>query len=302
MRKSMNASATKDQWKEWNLRGFIPGPEEKEEDFLRRIDFCECLENKLVEKVGASLPFTLGDTQSKVILKESFALTEKLYGIAPDWVPLFFSNHQLAPWHGGCAWIFQLDEESPTAAFLQLRARFKEQKTYLGLYHRKELVAHELAHIGRMMYEEPKFEELLAYQTAGRSWRKWLGPIVQSSKESLFFMAALGLYIITILALMSVDHPVVGQVSFGFQIFFLGIVLLALGRVVWYQSLYSRCFKKLEKICTHPAHLIYRLTDDEIKLFGGLSLHDIKQAIESKTSFRWDFLRYNYPLDKNTQG
>ena len=285
--------AHQDKWTEWNGRGFIPGSNESEADFFRRIEFCEQLEKLLEEKVGASLPFR-SDSKAHKILQESLEETKTLFGIAPEWVPLFFNNHQLAPWHGGCAWIFQLDDTTPTAAFLQLRARFRDHETYLKIYQRKELVAHELAHIGRMMYEEPQFEELFAYQTSTTPWRRWLGPLIRSSKESFFFISALGLYLITLLALTSIEHPMAKTVSTGFQLFFIFLVLLALGRVVWIQSVYQRCLKKLEWYA-EPTHLAYRLKDEEIKKFASMSSEEVRAYVDNQQSFRWHFLNHIYP-------
>ena len=117
----------------------------------------------------------------------------RIYGFAPHWVPLFFSNYQLAPWHGGCAWIFQLNDNTPYAAFLQLRSAFRTQKRYLGMYERTELIAHEMAHIGRMMFEEPEFEEIIAFQSSTNRFRRFFGPLFRSSKESMLFVIVLGL-------------------------------------------------------------------------------------------------------------
>ncbi len=151
-RKNMTAeNGNENQWSEWNSEGFIPGPDEAEEEFRKRVAYCQNLEHHLIQQTGADFPFDLNDEASKMILEEALPQVEELYGIAPRWVPLFFSNHQLAPWHGGCAWIFQLDENSPASAFLQLRAKFRNSPTYLGLYNRNELIVHELAHVGRMV-------------------------------------------------------------------------------------------------------------------------------------------------------
>ncbi len=112
----------KENWfPHWNSRGFIPGPQETEAKFEERIAFCENLEKSLREK-GQEFPFQLEEEKSEEALREAFAITEPLYGVQPDWILLFFSNFQLAPWHGASTWIFQLTENSPTAAFLQLRA------------------------------------------------------------------------------------------------------------------------------------------------------------------------------------
>ena len=42
-----------------------------------------------------------------------------------------------------------------------------------------------------MKFEEPQFEELLAYRNSPAAWRRWLGPIVEAPWESLLFMLSL---------------------------------------------------------------------------------------------------------------
>ena len=295
----MSKEINSNQWKEWNAQGLIPGPDETETAFTERVVFCQNLEQNLAQKVGADLPFEVGDQTSRDLLKEALPLTQELYGICPQWTPLFFSNHQLAPWHGGCAWIFQLDEQTPTAAFLQLRARFRSSQTYLGIYHRKELMAHELAHVGRMLYQEPQFEEIFAYQSSPSQWRRWLGPIVQSSKESLFFILLLGVVILTDFALLSVHNESAIMIAWWIKLIPLIFIALALGRLVRRYYLFKNCLRNLE-ILYQPKtakHLLYRLRDSEIKQFAQLSPSKIRDFMETaeQNSFRWRFLKALYP-------
>lgn len=285
------------QWQEWNVQGFIPGPEESEEAFRERIAYCQDLENNLKNVIEAQLPFETQDPQSKVILEQTLPLTQSLYGIRPQWVPLFFGNHQLSPWHGGCAWIFQLNDQTPTAAFLQLRAKFRNFSTFLGTYHRRELIAHELAHVGRMMYEEPQFEEFFAYESSPSRWRRWLGPIVQSSKESLFFILLLALVIMTDFALFSIG-PKIAAVAWWMRLLPIVVIALALGRLTYRHYILKRCLKKLERISPplQAKHFLYRLRDSEIKQFSALPLEKIEKLINefSQNNFRWQFLKTLY--------
>ncbi len=289
------------QWKAWNRQGLIPGLEETEEAFKARAFFCLALEQELVKKVGADLPFDAGDQASQEILKEGTIITSDLYGIAPGWVPIFFNNYQLAPWHGGCAWIFQLDEQTPTSAFLQLRAGFRKQKSYLALYDRQELIAHELAHVGRMMYHEPQFEEILAYRSSSSCWRRWLGPIVQSSKESLLFIFILGAVLMADLALLVLDQPINAGALWGLKLAPLALIAFALMRLIYKQWLFTRCEKKLEELyanASDAAHLLYRLSDGEIRHFAHSTTGSIKAFMQEQAthSFRWQFLLGLYPL------
>lgn len=285
--------SSEEKWVEWNKLGFIPGPEESEEEFSQRVDYCQNLPFHLTQQTRAEFPFKEWDEESNIFLEEAFPLTEELYGIKPTWVPLFFSNYQLSPWHGGCAWIFQLKENSPTAAFLQLRAAFRQFPLYLKLYKRKELMAHELSHVGRMVYEEPHFEEVLAYQSSS-GWRKWLGPLVQSSKESLFFIILLGFVMMVNLALLSVGSSLA---PYAWMIPLL-IIFLGLVRLWKRHRSYRRCLTTLCSLMPEKKarHLIYRLRDEEIEKFSWFSPFQIEDFIHASSllSFRWNFLKTVY--------
>jgi hypothetical protein len=281
----------------WNQQGLIPGPEETKEDFEKRAHFCLNLQKHLAEQ--ANLPFT-EDDHDQNFLHEAFVKTQLLYGIAPTWTPVFFSNYQLTPWHAGCAWIFQIGENTPMAAFLQLRSQFRKKSTYLGLYQRSELMAHELAHVGRMLYQEPQFEEILAYRSSISPWRRWLGPIIQSSKESLFFILLLGLLIMTNLASMTLNYTFMSWLN----LLPLILITIALIRLSQRQRQFTDCLKKLEALYGSlqiAQHLIYRLSDKEIKFFAASNPLIIKNFIKQQLthSFRWGFLHTIYPFKED---
>lgn len=284
-------------WKKWNALGFIPGPNETKTEFEKRVAFCQNLEEHF-RQTCSPLPIESAEEATKHILDEAIPEAEELYGIAPRWVPLFFSNHQLTSWQGGCAWIFQLDENTPTAAFLQLRNRFRNVSAYFGLYQRSELIVHELAHVGRMLYEEPQFEEIFAYQSSSSRWRRWLGPLFQSSKESLLFVILLGVAILADFALMSsgINSP---MIVWGIELAPVILVALALLRLSFRLSCLKRCLKKLSSLfsVSTARHFIYRLRDAEIKQFSRMDPSEIRDFIHasSSRSFRWEFLKALYP-------
>lgn len=287
-------------WKTWNQQGLIPGPNETEEAFLQRVIFCQNLKHEFLQWLGKELPFSEEDQTNQYVLEEAWPLTKELYGIAPTWVPLFFNNYQLAPWHGGCAWIFQFDPSSPTSAFLQLRKHFQTAALYLGIYQRKELIAHEIAHVGRMAYEEPQFEEIFAYQTSFSRWRQWLGPLFQSDKETLLFS-----FFLFIPLIVSMIFTL--ELKFAFMLFILPFAFLffGLGRLYYRHQLLRDCQKNLEALYSNPSaarHLLYRLRDSEIREFAALPPTEIKAWIKARLphSFRWQFLNTLYPLSTLT--
>lgn len=293
-------------WKQWNEQGLIPGPGETQEEFIKRVQFCQNLSNELKVKSHNQPPFDLTATASENIYEDAFHLSYKLHGITPWWVPIVFSNYQLSTWHGGCAWIFQLDKDTPTSGFLQLRKNFQNRCWYMGIYNRRELIVHELAHVGRMLYQEPVFEEILAYRSSDSKFRRYFGPIVQSSSESLLFTILLGLVLIADLILLFFNIPFASTIALWLLILPFTLLILAIIRIIKRQAQFHNCLKNLKKIYkSHKIakHFIYRLTDKEIILFSKMKPSEIATYIQSHhfSSFRWEFLYYNYPIPKAEQ-
>lgn len=286
------------KWLVLNGIGLFPGKEESEEAFLKRAAFCQNLNSFLREKEELKdiFPFTVFP-ESRSILEESFSCSSALYGIKPGWIPLIFDNTRLLPWHAGCAWIFQLDATSPTATLLQCRKNFLKQQTYLYLYKRSELIAHELAHAGRMMYEEPKYEEFFAYQSSASFLRRLFGPIFESSKETLLFI--ISLFIVLVADLAAAVSGLSWQIATLPKIFVLFLVLAGCLRLFWRQAIYRLCLKVSTLILkdrAKAAHFVYRLTDSEILLFSRSSKQKVVDYIEKQasTNFRWKFLKEIY--------
>lgn len=256
-----------------NLQGIIPGPGESEEGFLSRAAYCRQLHSRCRSDYESLLPCIEESGASQNVLNEAFQITRPLYGIAPVWIPMAFSNYKLAPWHGGSAWIFQAEEDSPTGAFMQLRQQFRHQKKYLGLYRRDELIAHELAHVGRMMFEEPQFEELLAYRCSFSPMRRWLGPIVQASWESLLFMLSLLLLLILDLYLQAVGEIETYQLLLWAKLIPLSLLVLGAIRLCRRQRVFKTCLAHLKSTLndkTAANAVIFRLTDKEIHQFAAM--------------------------------
>jgi hypothetical protein len=222
----------------WKKRGLIPGPQETEEAFLAR-----------VSQVSSS--------EGQEDWEGAHQVTQKLFDFSIDWVPVSFSNQKLPFWEGAATWI----DAMPS---IQVREGFKKGR-YLG-YELTEVLAHEFVHVARTAFEEPEFEELLAYQTS-RSWfRRKLGPAFQKPWESLAFVLSLGI------------------ASFGH----LWLPLLLIGglgtRLVRAHRMLGQCLGKM------PLSFVLCLTDQEIKTFARLSLADIEAYLKQDQSFRGSFL------------
>lgn len=274
----------------YNSIGLIPGPSESFEDFQRRALYCLNLKQDVLPQI-----FNANPTESKS-LHQAFPKTKSLYGICPDWVSLIYHNEKLAPWHGGAAWIFQMDNDSPTSAVLQLRQSFLHKQSYLGVLKREELIAHELSHIGRMMFDEPKFEEMLAYRSSDSWLSRTLGPLLQSSVESLFFVLSLLLvFFLDIIALLQGGYILFQAVAW-LKLLPAALILFAVIRLYRKRKQMDDCFAKLNQLVDNDkAHaILYRLTDQEILLFAKSSIDEIQKYIKQQSELRWQVIRLSY--------
>jgi len=256
---------------ELNQRGLIPGPDEEEASFQARAFYNLGLRNTL-------------PTANDGILQEAYPQL-KPYDITPDWVPVLFDNTHLSPWHGASAWIFQEEEHLPTGALIQLRKTLSKKKTLLRWYRREDVTTHELCHVARMMFEEPKYEEILAYRSHGN----WWGGLVQSSTESMIFVLSLFLLVL-------VDFVTLNYGSWSLYLRFLPLKIIPLAliagasvRLFIRQRQVSRCLQNLNQWTPQPEAVLFRLTDREIEQFAkGI---DMEAYAKSQHSPRWEVIR-----------
>lgn len=242
-----------------NQRGLIPGPEEREDQFLKRI--------QIKQEIGLSD----SDWQG------ARAITESLFDFSADWVHAFYAKKRLPLWQGAVTWIGEL----PT---IQLHPRFKKGKFFI--YHRDEVLAHEAVHAARHAFSEPRFEEHFAYLTSKDPLRRWLGPLFRTSTESaLFLLFLVGTLPTTLLS------------PFLPALLTLSVSLIALVRVALSHKTLKRCQRKLETLLKKPAlPLLLRLTDREIKTFANASEDEIRAYVQTQknSSLRWRMLSISF--------
>lgn len=282
---------------ECNQLGLIPGPNENEPDFIKRAESCLGIRQRIEGELGGKIPLKADELGPREVLERPLNETERLWGIKPNWIPIFFSNYRLLPWHGGCAWIFQLSAQEPPMALFQLRRAFANKRAYLGLYDRDELVAHEVCHVGRMCFQEPRFEEILAYQSSKSWFRRVFGPLFQSSIETVIFLIVLLLVLgVDAYVLFSWGADAYAQVA-SLKILPLGMLVLGLGRLMQRHWQFARCKRCLQGFFgdeTRANHLIYRLTDKEVASFGKRNVFEKYVEAGGDGSLRWRMLRKIY--------
>jgi hypothetical protein len=282
-----------------NRQGLIPGPQESENDFIKRVDYCLNLKSQMSQDIDRELPLSYENLDKTDLISSAFPKTKRLFDLSPNWIPLFFSNYKLSPWHGGCAWIFKATEESPVGAFFQLRQAFRTSAKYLKMYDRDELIAHELAHVGRMMFEEPKFEELLSYRTANSNFRRWFGPIIQSSWESMLFVIVLLITFIIEISTLNLQNQQALEIAMWLKMIPIGFILFAGTRLFWKQNKFSSCLKKLKEIFHDERTanaVVYRLIDREILAFAKMTGQEIIDYAreQDQNSLRWHLIYKAY--------
>ena len=162
-----------------NRKGFIPGPEESEKKFIERVESVKQAFFKLGERAIPHSHWTFPAD-----------LLQQIFSFSPESLPAFYSNRSLTLWQGAAAWV-----ERDQIIAIQLRKAFYKG-TFLKLYDRNELLAHEAVHAARSAFDDSPLEELFAYMSSSRPYRRILGPIIQKPWEVWPFMAlcALGTF------------------------------------------------------------------------------------------------------------
>ncbi len=147
-------------------QGFIPGPDEEEVEFQKRL----ALFRK--EKVKDS-PISLEERE------KAFSIIFSLYQIMPDWVEVVVTSKGLRFWEAGAAWE---TVDGRWTICLNPKQRLTE---------RAEVLGHEAVHAVRAAFDEQRFEEILAFRTSTKSWRRFFGPLIQRPREVWILFAAI---------------------------------------------------------------------------------------------------------------
>jgi hypothetical protein len=295
----MTSNLSDEQLITLNQRGLIPGTNENEMEFSDRVKITLRSMEILEPHFSTDLPFSPTDRLPPEELSNSFAETKRFYDIKPDWTLCFYNSDKLVTWQGGSTWIIQLGIGKPTLPIVQIHERFKKTEFLYGLYSKKEILTHELVHAGRSQFNEPIFEEFLAYRTSASGLRRWLGPILQSQYEAFVFVFTLLTAIALDFASFWVEDPnIQSQMQWGYLGPFI-LIYYALIRMWMRHWNLNRCTSRLSKAINSDEkanYVSYRLTDEEIKLFAFMSPEKINEyAVNSKDlSLRWRVIYNSY--------
>lgn len=237
--------------------GFIPGPDENEPEFLARVE-----KAKEKFKRGGWIPEPHWDWVRETLFQ--------LFHVKPLYICAFYSNKKLSLWEGAAAWI-----EGKELDRIQLRQGLKKG-TYLKVYKREEILAHEAIHAARCAFNESRFEEFFAYMSSEKKYRRVLGPILKRPWEAWpFFLFSLA-----------------GNIWAGFYLVAAALAAFGFVRLIKQHVILNRAAKAVYKI-TKDAKLsravLFRLTDEEIDRFS--RGEEISSYAETQESLRWRVIK-----------
>ncbi len=251
-----------------NKRGIFFGPGESESSFFQR---AEAEQNCRIEPP---------------------ALIESIFDSIPDWIETIEQSKGLFPWEGAATWI----EEKPGGC-RSCQIQFKNTRLS-RLYPKEEVLAHEMVHAMRLMFDESRFEEILAYRTSKNKFRRYFGPLFSSSKESK------GFFVGTVISWVIYSAEIVFDIQFFEEsILLLPLLLIGFGmmRLIRSQRVFASALLNLKKTTSSklkPLSVLLRLTDKEIELFAKSSPQEICAfaSDQKEKSLRWKQIYLAYFL------
>lgn len=250
-----------------NARGLFPGPSESRENFSRR---ALAVKNDIAPATSS--------------------LTKELFDAFPDWVEVRFESKGLLPWEGAVTWIEESKEWGRISS-IQLKSSLPAR-----LYPRAEVIAHEMVHAMRLMFEEVRFEEILAFRTSKNRFRRFFGPLFTRPSETKGFVSLMLCSWIIYWTEFIFDFPLgAGYVLWS--------PLLVLGwgayRLVRSQKVFAKALTHLGQVIKEPGKSLavaLRLTDHEIEQFARSSPQEITSFAEreKEAGLRWKQLYVCY--------
>ncbi|NGX53256.1 MAG: hypothetical protein KR126chlam5_01569, partial [Candidatus Anoxychlamydiales bacterium] len=271
-----------------NKEGFIPGPIENEEIFLKRVDLSKKLvkdPKSFFENEKQNEPFDLDAKILKPRWNWTRAQLLNLFDVTCSDLALFYSDKSLHFFQAAATWIVEVKSKKIKIPVLQFRKTLR-YKPYLFIYTLDEILAHEAVHSIRVAFDEPKTEEIFSYMTATNVFRKVLGPIIRSEKEVFLFFGLMGGYFISQISWVLSNFNFFSYVSVFFGFLVLSIITFGLLRLFFVRRKVRKTSKKLFKIfrCKKKSRaVLFRLTDKEIFKFAKMKKNEIEDYIfESK--------------------
>lgn len=203
-----------------------------------------------------------------------------LYDVNPEYLDVTFDNKGLDAWEPGCTWIWG---DIPG---IQLRKSLRVANRWMGLCSRDEVLAHEAVHAVRVKFHEPLFEEILAYQTSRKSWRRFWGPLFRSPNENYLL-----LFNVLVGACIMLYSPFLGVMTACLSPAYFVVRLCVL------QYYFFKAKSKIRRMVgISPLWILLRLTDREIRFFATEPIPVLEAYVrkQKQSNIRWQQIYQSY--------
>ena len=286
-------------------RGLFLAPGEEPAAFAARLRGLQArlaeLEQELAQTgaldfYGAHLP--AGDRIPAAVFAAPRQQTAALYGIAVDWVPGFFTNYRMGLFFAGCACY---SPEELFALFLVRRA-FRDQERWL-IYSRQELIAHELCHLARAPLQSRDLEELFAYQTASSGFRRAIGGMLRSPRETWLLLGAVIFLVVAQIINVLTRAPENWYRQPMPLIFAVPLLVMAwvVVKYAWVRHQFEQARRRITAACGAAAALplLFRCTDAELMELARLGdTPSVQQwlAARAQAEWRWRVINSKFPV------
>ena len=173
---------------------------------------------------------------------------------------------------------------------IQLRHGFKKGR-YL-FCDRDEVLRHEAVHAIRLTFNEPRFEEILAYFHSKKKWRRFLGPLFRTPKEALIFVSLIFLSLVLQTAsLFFFDSPFLPFIKIAAFLPFADLLVRFI-KGIKDQRILRKALLTLKNLFPNqkdPYEIVLRLKDTEIQQLATKPLEELLIYNKEKTfsSLRW---------------
>jgi len=230
-------------------RGLVKGPDESEKEFFKRVH----------------------QTLSHPFPEQALKRFESLFQMRPDWVPLLIQKKPLKLWEAAATWI---EDDSVT---IQLKSL-----TPPPSYSLEEILSHELVHAVRLKFQEPLFEEILAFRTSKNRLRRFLGPLFSRPIDTYLFLTSLCLSWIGYCVGYSIDSEWLCLFSWAFPLVFF---LTLLTKLTYLQIIFHRAQAHLKTNLENPhdaLKILLMSSDAQIKEFSQINA-EMKKELKAKS-------------------
>ncbi len=278
--------------------GLILGPDESLEHFAERLEGLQNSIRQLKEELdvhGECDMYGVRLVKKDAIPKDVFATarrtTRELYGFSVDWVPGFFTDDRMGLLFAGCA---MYPPDNFFAVFVIRKSFQKHDKWWI--YSRKELITHELTHIAHLGFRTPNFEEHLAYQTSESGFRKLLGGMFRTPKDSYLVLGAMFSLLVAQLINIRIRPPE-EMWAMPMPLCFaagLGAVFWVIGRYMIQRRKFKQARESVAAAFPERFSLavLFRCSEEEIAELAGLPESDVARWVDAKAAddIRWQVI------------